>query len=76
MLCRMIVVSVTLTCVCWAGPIDLEGLGSLLWFGPSMQARPNDMYGMWYFRELIKLCAYSFMVMVSGIVGSKGKGLA
>ena len=33
-----------------------------------------DIYGMWYFVELTKLCAYGFMVMVSGNFSSKGKG--
>ena len=33
-----------------------------------------DMYGMWNFGELTKLCAYCFMVMVSGTFDSKWKG--
>ena len=32
------------------------------------------MYGMWYFGELTKLCAYGFIFKVSGTFGSKGKG--
>lgn len=35
---------------------------------------PKDIYGVWYFEELTKRCAYRFMVMVSDTSSSKGKG--
>ena len=76
MLSRMLDVSMTLEFIHWAGPVDLHGLGILLSVGSNTWAKPNDMYHMWYFKELTKICAYDFMVMVSGTSSSKGKGLA
>ena len=32
------------------------------------------MYGMWYFGELTKLCAYDLLFMVFDTFGTKGKG--
>ena len=75
MLCRVLSVSVTLAFVCRVGPIDLAGLGPFWWVGPNMWARANDMYGMLYFEELTKVCAYGSIVMVSGTSSLKGKGL-
>ena len=74
MLCRVLVVSVTLAFVYRVRLIGLEGIGPLWWVGPNVRARPNDMYGMRYFGEITKLCAYVFMVIVSSTSGSKGKG--
>ena len=73
MLCRLLVVSTTLAFVCRVRLIALVGLGPLWWVGPNMWAIPNEMYGMRYFGELSKLCAYGFMVTVLGTFGSKGK---
>ena len=59
--------------ICWVGPIDQEGLGPLLCVVLNVRAKPNDMYGMCYFGELIKICAYNFIFMVLGTSSSKEK---
>ena len=50
-----------------AGPI------CVYWVGLYLRVKPSYMTDTLYFRELTKLCAYSFMVMVSGTSSSKGR---
>ena len=50
----MLIVSMTFALYDQSRHIGLAGLGPLWWVGP------NGIYGMWYFGELTKLCAYGF----------------
>lgn len=46
------------------------------WVGPDvyMECGIMGIYGMWYYGEVTKLCAYGLMFIVSGTSRSKGKG--
>ena len=75
---------------CWVWPIYIKGwanlyVGLAYWYvglGLLWRVRPNlwvaivNMYGMWYFGEFTKLCAYNlWFKYFSSTSSSKGKGL-
>lgn len=73
----MLAVFMTLACIICV--CMYTGRGPLLWAGPdvergSMVGGTRCIYGMWYYREVTKLCAYGLMFIVSGTSRSKGKG--